>query len=732
MVRRLGHKAKYFIGKTQFGFRKGCILSTSPGEHFTNQGAQIGKLPDFGSLPMSKAVLSALTHNRCGRDLIVLSSILSVLNSSVILKSIPDEYAHVIKRALRRYTNLEKALSLSDDFRELAQLQSGKWELIAKALLAGYSDKVYVSLKILQGKTQQFLKYNFATSQSPSNETVAVIDISSKLRTKNKGPSPASLVLARDVLYLTTVRSTAILSFVGQIESLWIEYTIVRELPLNENEERKLNDDNILSNANKQFSHIHIHISNKTLILRGPSGEVLNAELYIRQQLVTEFKCTLSSVITGQVNDALARNLTLVTKMRTDLFGPLRWRWEAQHQVKIRTKNNHTNGTVDITVEGLDSQNQLVHKEFQSFLKWLRNCVVIRNPDSAVPPRMLKPQVRKEYADMEEKISHVTNKDRSPVDIWKSLQGPTATRETRMEVVAWVAVCEFKCRLEGGFVRDWIVGNYSTTPANLSPKQWIVYQPGTSMPMLNKQLVPSDLDCHLPASEYFDIERFSDRMHKFKISIKVFRQDWRYVLLLDEDYKTGPFTMDLIEPHIALTHDRIDFDVSNLSLEKDYTRELGMRVNITSGSHPIQLEQIVDNIRNKRFQVLRPIEGEQGVASPGAISERIDKMKARGWTQLDEVLSFVPDPPTTYNAVLVPFPSSTTLYQNLVTEMRKIPGSNVISIEQIKNPDIEALYEYMKRTISKECPGNDPNERELFHGTKGVAIDGIFNRGFDD
>ncbi|CAF1689566.1 unnamed protein product, partial [Didymodactylos carnosus] len=42
------------------------------------------------------------------------------------------------------------------------------------------------------------------------------------------------------------------------------------------------------------------------------------------------------------------------------------------------------------------------------------------------------------------------------------------------------------------------------------------------------------------------------------------------------------------------------------------------RVDITSGTHPIQLEQIVDNIRNKRFQVLRPIEGEQGVAIPGA------------------------------------------------------------------------------------------------------------------
>ncbi|CAF0999798.1 unnamed protein product [Didymodactylos carnosus] len=405
------------------------ILSTSPGEHFTSHGAQIGKLPDFGSLPMSKAVLSALTTNRCGRDLIVLSSILSVLNSSTILKSIPEEYkppegdfmtllnvmnmvllvresvssrefsvdrvctakrlsriTHVIKQALRRYTNLEKAFSLSNDFRELAQVRSGKWELIAKALLAGYSDKVYVSLKILQGKTQQFLKYNVATPKSPSNETVAVIDTSSKLRTKNKGPPPASLVLARDVLYLTAVRSTAIISFVGQIESSWIEYRFIRELPLNENEEKKFNDDNILSSAIRQFSQIHIHVSNKTLILRGPSGEVLNAELHIRQQLVTEFKFTLSPIINGHENQNLKRNLTLVTKMPIDLFGPLRWRWEAQHQVKIRTKNNHTNGTVSVTVEGLDSQNQLVYKEFISFSKWLSNCVVIRNPDSGMLP----------------------------------------------------------------------------------------------------------------------------------------------------------------------------------------------------------------------------------------------------------------------------------------------------------------------------------------------------------
>jgi hypothetical protein len=162
------------------------------------------------------------------------------------------------------------------------------------------------------------------------------------------------------------------------------------------------------------------------------------------------------------------------------------------------------------------------------------------------------------------------------------------------------------------------------------------------------------------------------------------------VLLIDENYKTGPFTMDLIEPHIALTHDRIDFDVSNLSLEKFYTRDLGMRVDITSGSHPIQLETIVENIRKKQFQVLRPIDGENGPNTSGTVAERIEKMKTRGWTQIGEPWYFIPNPPSNYNAILVPYPTTTLLYQNIVTAMQKISGAKVLSIEQIKNPDIES------------------------------------------
>jgi hypothetical protein len=38
----------------------------------------------------------------------------------------------------------------------------------------------------------------------------------------------------------------------------------------------------------------------------------------------------------------------------------------------------------------------------------------------------------------------------------------------------------------------------------------------------------------------------------------------------------------------------------------------------------------------------------------------------------------------------------------------------------------------MKQIIAKQCPGQNPNEQELFHGTGGEGIDGILNDGFDD
>lgn len=54
------------------------------------------------------------------------------------------------------------------------------------------------------------------------------------------------------------------------------------------------------------------------------------------------------------------------------------------------------------------------------------------------------------------------------------------------------------------------------------------------------------------------------------------------------------------------------------------------------------------------------------------------------------------------------------------------------SIEEIRNPSLEETYLGMKKLIKKQCPNQNPNEQELFYGTKGDGIDGIVEDGFDD
>jgi hypothetical protein len=72
--------------------------------------------------------------------------------------------------------------------------------------------------------------------------------------------------------------------------------------------------------------------------------------------------------------------------------------------------------------------------------------------------------MRKDCLDIEERISHITDTKRTLIDLYNGLKGSKATRETRMEVVAWITVCLFDCKLEGGFVRDWVVGKYTSRP----------------------------------------------------------------------------------------------------------------------------------------------------------------------------------------------------------------------------------------------------------------------------
>ncbi|CAF3103275.1 unnamed protein product [Rotaria sp. Silwood2] len=299
-----------------------------------------------------------------------------------------------------------------------------------------------------------------------------------------------------------------------------------------------------------------------------------------------------------------------------------------------------------------------------------------------------------------------------------------------MEVVAWFAVCQFGCKLEGGFVRDWIAGDYIQRPEgkHADPSTWISRTPnaaGVQVPIINNAVTPADLDCHLSAFKYFDIDKFLDAMHKYQIECEVIREQWRYILLFDEHAKTGPFMMDLIEPHVALTHDRIDFDVNNLSLEKDYTKELGMRVDIENVPYSIELETIVDRIRRKELKILRP--------SDDLLEQRLNKMvEVRHWSVKNPPVYVIPKPPNKYLVALASLPPSSDLYKDLVKRLQVIPNIQIIKIELIRNPGTEDLYLGMKKLIQKQLNNGNVNEKKLFHGTTGKGIDGIRDYGYDN
>ncbi|CAF4108149.1 unnamed protein product, partial [Rotaria sordida] len=741
------------------------VLESEPSNELTVYGKILAMLPDFDSIQMSKCVLAALEKYGCGDDLIRLASILSVLETTTIFQKLPqylkspdgdfmtllnvmDEVLlikqsvsvkqfdldricqakgltnikYIIEEALRRYANLEKLFSHSSEFREKARLASGQWELIAKSLLAGYYENIFVSMKELHDRIHQFVRYN-------DKNDIAVLDLQSTL-IRPKSQSPVSLIIAREVCYSSANRSKAILSFVGEIKPEWMNHTIERQIYLDHDEENRLNANNRYLNDEAKFSNkLNMLLSNHMVSLKGPADVVLNAELHLRQELISEYTFNLENKnppnTASYIN--LSRNFESVMKM-TRIFHPLIWRWKNQKQVEITVDSDTATKTCKITVNGIYSDIKKVKDEFNSFVGWLQNCAVIRHPNAGVPPRNLRPQMRRNCRDIEKRISCITDSKRTSIDLYNSVKGPKATRETRMEVVAWIAVCKFDCRLEGGFVRDWVVGNYRAR-SNDNPSSWLQYyvnKNGQQLPSMVKEVVPADLDCHLPTHVYFDIDKFQDELLKFDIKCKVFREDWRYVISIDEDARTGPFVMDLIEPHIALTHDRIDFDVNNLFLEKDYTNDLGMRVDIQRKPYFIELEMIVDHIKNKCFQVLRPVDW--------VVKERIDQMiNIRSWVQIGEALSVIPDPHPYNHVLLVPLPSSANLYQHLISLMGIISNAlQIISIEEIKNPSLEDTYEAMKIVIAKQCAAYNPNEQLLFHGTHGAGIEGITEYGFDD
>ncbi|CAF4616534.1 unnamed protein product [Rotaria sp. Silwood1] len=729
-------------------------------KYFTAIGVSISKLPDFGNIAMSKAVLIGLEKYNCGRDIIRLAAFLGVLNTSSILRSIPARYTkaegdfmtlltvmdavlaqkliqpphlfdiddackqtnlggitHILQRAVLRYESFENFFSSSKEYRAAAQCSSnGDWESIARALLEGYSDNVYLSLAEIQGRKHYYLRYTVPNTTEKQRK--AVLDSTSKLA-RPLSAQPISLVLARDIRVSTDIRARSILSILGEIQPDWLDRALERDIPLTNKEIQKYNEE-IKSSPDFMTisSNIVCSLSGRQLTLSGQAGCVLATELHIRNKLVVKY--TTQIISEDEIDKSLKQNVeNLIDTLH--IFLPMVWRWKAEKQVKIRFLQTKKEG--EIVIKARDEDYEKVRKELDSFVGWLRPCKSLHLHPGLSPRRFIDPQTKQPSSDIESRIRRITDITQTSVDLWPRVRGPAATRETRMEVVAWTAVCHFHCKLEGGFIRDWVVANQSARPPLSTPRQqWVQFQ--NNIPAIDKGLIPSDLDCHLPIDHHFDIDRFLDEMHKFEISTEVYRQHWRYILLFDRDYPTGPFTMDLIEPHVALTHNRIDFDVNNLYVMREFCAELGQRVNLHDPPFSIDLEEIVQKIKSKQFRVLRPIDN--------IVQTRIDKMLARGWQKTEEDLNYIPPPQNNFKFVLDPLPQNYQLYQQVENAMKQIPNVKILSIEQIRNPVVYETYHAMKKLITGQCPDGNPNECYLFHGTYTNNAESIMTMGFDD
>ncbi|CAF3525140.1 unnamed protein product [Rotaria socialis] len=435
---------------------------------------------------MARCLLAALRQYNCGRDLICLASILSVSNTTTLLTKLPQRFKnsdgdfmtllsimneillikqsvaarsfnlkrvceakslthirHIIGQALRRYTSLEKSFDISNEYRQQAQIKSDKWELIAKALLIGYSNNVFVSKKDLQDRTHHFARYSdindtaeksfdisneyrqqaqiksdkweliakallvgysnnvFVSKKDLQDRThhfarysdindTAVLHLKPTL-TRPISQAPVSLVVARDILYLSSIRLTAIISFLGVVKPDGINHNIERQIKLNEAEENCLKTNNGYSTAKSMFSNIiHMEFNNGLIHLNGLAGVVLTTELYLLQQSIIEYTFCLEnnnpSNSTKYKN--LQQNLDSVMKM-PQIFNPMIWRWEAEKQVKMSINSNTATKTCEITIKGRDSQIQKVKEEFDSFLNWLQDCAVFRHPNSGENKELL-------------------------------------------------------------------------------------------------------------------------------------------------------------------------------------------------------------------------------------------------------------------------------------------------------------------------------------------------------
>jgi hypothetical protein len=319
----------------------------------------------------------------------------------------------------------------------------------------------------------------------------------------------------------------------------------------------------------------------------------------------------------------------------------------------------------------------------------------------------------------------VTHREVDPSLVPGMVDGPTATRESRMSVVARIAILDFNCRISGGFLRDWIVRGerqHPATPpggANRFNNDWLMtVAPGVGFIKYDMQegVIPKDLDAELPHDEYFDVARFIGEVRKAGITVDHYEHvAQRHVFVFEAD--RGPFTMDCIEHHFAALHAMADFDANLLTVMSPCEDLVGLK----AAHGGLDVDTIIGRILKKELLQLK--------SDDPTMIKRVQKMEARGWTVVDRAVHQPVVARSTRSTMVRVYRDDDEVKEHYraVHDM----GGRDIQIYRIENRIATLIFDAEHERV-KEENGGDANEKLLYHGTKGDAALSILHSGFDD
>eukprot|EP00047_Mylnosiga_fluctuans_P009655 m.12416 g.12416 ORF g.12416 m.12416 type:complete len:2363 (-) comp2729_c0_seq1:86-7174(-) len=455
-------------------------------------------------------------------------------------------------------------------------------------------------------------------------------------------------------------------------------------------------------------------------IIEGPVSEVVRKEIALRKDLRVEEQVKLLGVCDPLLKDMVTANMETFREDK-QVFQPMKYFWCNQYGVELEI---HLIADPYIKITGRRADIERFKKHIAYWTQQLNASPRVEAPDQFMSADLYRRPRQLEKGDEEfrERLHNVTAITLTDSKLFQLTRGPNATRETRMEVVARIAIQTFNCRVVGGFIRDWIVRGQKTHPSKAFP-DWI-HKPGGYITYdILDDVTPKDLDIELPMDTYFDVNRFVSEVRTHGIHVDFHEHvAQRHIFLFERE--RGPFTADFIEPHFSVLHSRADFNVNIMCLVK-YPDLIGLKAPYKpTGGPPITVDDVIADCL--KFQLL-PLQ-----LANRTIDLRIDKMRKRGWTILPTV-SIVPiNPKLDFTIVEVPKTHPFfTKYATLLNGMKRGAGK-LLSMYEIRSSLVDGHYSAMKAEFEKVNGAGGANELELFHGTKDNAIQPILKGGFDD